>query len=111
MANRLHLTGEIYGFSQPALGGPFSSVANVFADHAKALAVDGESREVFLGHFIAHEMGHLLLGDAGHGTIAGIMHIPWRTHELELAKKGGLLFLPEQAERIRARLVVRTTSE
>jgi hypothetical protein len=38
------------------------------------------------------------------------MHVPWLTEEIEQAKRGALLFLPEQAKKIRAQVAARTIS-
>ena len=66
---------------------------------------------MILGHLIAHELGHLLLGEAGHSAGAGIMHVPWQTKELEQIKRGVMLFLPGQTERIRAQVLLRAESQ
>ncbi len=58
---------------------------------------------VVLGHLMAHELGHLLLGP-GSRSSTGIMSYPWRTKQLELAVRGRLFFTREQRERIRAGL-------
>ena len=62
---------------------------------------------MILGHLMAHELGHLLLGEAGHPAGSGIMHVPWQTKELEQIKQGVMSFLPEQAQRIRAQVFAR----
>jgi len=111
MTRRVNLGDDVYGFAKVPVDGTFGTVANVFADRALQLAKDEESRRVLLGHFIAHELGHLLLADGGHPARAGIMHIPWLTQEVEQAKRGALLFLPEQAKRIRAQIVARRHQE
>ena len=83
-------------------------VASVFADRAREIVPDEKWQRVLLGHLIAHELGHLLLGEAGHSAGAGIMHVPWQTKELEQIKRGVMLFLPGQTERIRAHVLART---
>ncbi len=65
---------------------------------------------MILGHLIAHELGHLLLGEGGHSAGTGIMHVPWQTKELERIKRGVMWFLPGQTERIRAQILARTVS-
>jgi hypothetical protein len=44
-----------------------------------------------LGHVMAHELGHLLLGSNAHSR-QGIMCPRWHRDELHLASKGALLF-------------------
>ena len=56
-----------------------------------------------LGSVIAHEMGHLLLGSNAH-AISGIMRAHWESEELHRIAMGTLMFLPEQSERMHARI-------
>jgi len=56
---------------------------------------------VLLGHAIAHEVGHLLLGTQGHSS-SGLMQDHWGARELGLALNGVLNFSAPQAEAIRA---------
>ena len=55
-----------------------------------------------LGHAMAHEIGHLLL-PAGH-SLSGLMGADWDANDLRQAEGGRLLFTPDQAALIRARL-------
>jgi hypothetical protein len=111
MAQRFPVGGDIFGFALLPVYGGFGVVANVFADRARDITIDQELHRAILGHLIAHELGHLLLGEAGHPAGAGIMHVPWQTKELEQIKRGVMLFLPGQTERIRAQVLARTISE
>jgi Aspartyl protease len=56
-----------------------------------------------LGHVMAHELGHLLLGSNAHSR-QGIMCPRWHGDELHLASKGSLLFSEDQARFMRERL-------
>ena len=56
-----------------------------------------------LGHVMAHELGHLLLGSNAHPR-EGIMCPRWHAGELHLASMGTLLFSKEQAQFMRDRL-------
>ena len=49
-----------------------------------------------LGHVMAHEIGHLLLGTNAHSTV-GIMRPQWQGPELRSIGMGTFLFTPEQA--------------
>jgi hypothetical protein len=111
MARRFPVGGDIFGFALLPVYQGFGVVANVFAGRAREMAPDEEWHRVLLGHLIAHELGHLLLGEAGHPAGAGVMHVPWRTKELDEAKRGGMLFLPEQAKQIRAQVMRRAASQ
>lgn len=54
-----------------------------------------------LGHAIAHEIGHLLLGSAEHSG-SGIMTPEWDLRKVRLACTGSLRFSPKQSGKIRA---------
>jgi aspartyl protease len=56
-----------------------------------------------LGHVMAHELGHLLLGSNAHSH-EGIMCPRWHAGELHFASMGTLLFSEEQAQLMRDRL-------
>jgi hypothetical protein len=56
-----------------------------------------------LGHVMAHELGHLLLGSNAHSR-QGIMRRQWYGDDLHLASKGSLLFSEDQARSIRKNL-------
>jgi hypothetical protein len=79
------------GFAVPPDAGQFGSFAGVFYDRVERLASRGFNEQVILGHAIAHEIGHLLLGPGGH-TINGIMKAEWHRKELEQATNGTLGF-------------------
>ena len=59
-------------------------------------------RGKYLGHFMAHELGHLLLPQYAHSS-TGLMRAQWNRDDLERAQHGRLGFTPEQATLIRAR--------
>lgn len=56
---------------------------------------------VFLGCIVAHELGHILLGDPVHSS-TGIMQPEWGHLQFHQAMTGNLLFTRQQATRIRA---------
>jgi len=56
----------------------------------------------YLGHFMAHELGHLLLPLYSHSA-TGLMRGRWNREDLERAQHGLLRFTPEQATLIRSR--------
>lgn len=101
MAERFGLEGEVFGFALPPREGGFGNVASIFHHRVQGLAASSATPpEVILGHILAHEAGHLLLGINGHSS-RGIMHIPWRNDDLQRAEVGGLKFTRQQAERMR----------
>jgi predicted SprT family Zn-dependent metalloprotease len=60
------------------------------------------SQALILGCVMAHELGHLLLGK-NHGR--GMMMDTFVRRAFELAEKGKLVFTPDQAEQMRARIL------
>jgi len=73
----------------------------VFYDRLRQFAADQncKSRSI-LALVMAHELGHLLLGEQSHSS-RGIMVPKLRTQEIRRAQKGQLLFTPEQAQQMR----------
>jgi hypothetical protein len=62
-----------------------------------------QNAAVLLGHVMAHEIAHLLLGTNSHSP-SGIMRAHWYYQELASADKGLLLFTPNQARAMTERL-------
>jgi hypothetical protein len=58
---------------------------------------------IVLGHAMAHEIGHVLLGSSEHAS-SGLMQARWTPATLRLASAGLLAFRREEAERIGAGL-------
>ena len=111
MAERLRQDQDSFGFALYPEDGGFAIVANVFAHNAEELARRRAlSHGVILGDLMAHELGHLLLG-AGSHSAGGIMRVPWHKKELEIIAQGSLLFMPWEAERMRAQIRARMSSE
>lgn len=75
--------------------------ADVFFDSIAILHQDcGASIGRVLGHVMAHEVGHLLLGSNSHSSV-GIMSPKWHREELLRVGMGTLFFSPEQARTMR----------
>jgi hypothetical protein len=66
-------------------------------------ATSGQEVASVLGHVMAHEIAHLLLGTNSHSP-NGIMRGQWQRKELLSASMGKLLFTPQQSEVMRRRL-------
>jgi hypothetical protein len=80
------------------------SYSDVFLDSIQNLHQEcGASVGRVLGHVMAHEVGHLLLGTKAHAAI-GIMRPHWYGEQLGAISKGSLLFTAEQATLMRKRL-------
>ena len=85
--------------------------ATVYYESAKLLVNTESGREsylpVVLGGVIAHEIGHLLLGENQH-TVNGIMQARWDIWQIQQLLKGALQFTPRQAIRMRINSRIRT---
>ena len=103
MAERSGLPSRTFGFAVLSKKGEFGSLTNVFYHRVKELSQRQYGWSLILGHLMAHEMGHLLLGIGSHSD-RGIMRVPWDPKQLDRAAMGNLLFTPAQAERIRAQV-------
>ena len=102
MAEHFRFSKETFGRSWLPEAGGFGYVAAVSAHHADTLARKIRFTEgAILGHLIAHELGHLLLGANSHAR-TGIMHVPWRSKELKFVQQGTMYFDSIQAKQIRA---------
>ena len=78
--------------------------ADLFYDRAEHLhEVNGVGLASILGHAIAHELGHLLLGNNSHSP-AGIMRARWQPADLASAGKGALLFSTIESRAMKNRL-------
>ncbi len=82
--------------------------ADVFLDHVRRIQEEHRqtSRARVVGHVVAHEVGHLLLGTTAHSR-AGIMQANWETEQLQAISMGRLLFSPEQGRQMRAKVEAR----
>jgi hypothetical protein len=73
-------------------------IASVFFNRVKEFTDRiGISLHLVLGHAMAHELGHLLLGSNSHSSW-GLMRAVWSPRDMQRAAKGDLLFNSEQAE-------------
>jgi len=100
---KAHIFGQ--SFQDPAGDGNYALV--YFAGLASSKAVTTVSMGELLGCVIAHELGHLLLGNDSHST-AGLMSAVWQDSELRQAARGNLYFTSGQADRIHSRYFAAT---
>lgn len=107
MAERAGLTQTAFGTALIPEEGGFAMIAQVCAHCSEKLAHgDKAMHGVILGHLMAHELGHLLLGIGSHSA-SGIMHTPWQSRELESAAQGSLLFTSREGGKVRRQVVAR----
>ena len=98
--------GGQFGYSLPSAKG-HGIIAGVFLERTTQMARSlGLDAHVVLGHTMAHEIGHLLLGSNSHAK-KGIMRPKWGKREVHLAKTGGFGFTDDQAERMQAQAAER----
>jgi hypothetical protein len=102
--SRAALKDNALGEALPCKLGEEVCFANVFYNRAEQRTnAETISLDEVLGHAVAHELGHLLLGSNSHSH-RGIMSGQWSSEELNRAARGDLLFTPEQAQVIRDNL-------
>ena len=98
-ASALPVAGEpgALGFAVPS-----DWCAAVLYGRVKSLQVRATSlrQDVLLGHVVAHELGHVLLGLGGHSK-SGIMKALWSSKSLEQVARGQLVFDANQKRLIR----------
>ena len=107
MAERIEAPRLDFGLSMIPKDEGLAFNTSIFYHRVEAIAKKGGvSRVVILGHILAHEIGHLLLGRGSHSE-SGIMHVPWDKLQLRRASEGRLLFTSRQAKQIRAQVLRR----
>lgn len=102
---RMHAQAEPLGSTLLDPAGRQAILSTVFVD--RILDVAGRARidpTQLLGRAVAHELGHLLLGTAGHSS-AGLMRPFWTDDLLRSGAVDNWRLLPEQAAAIRANRV------
>lgn len=101
MAKKMANKSNEFGYAV-ALPNGFGVIAGIYYDRTIREADSvGITRHVMLGHTMAHEIGHLLLGAGGHSP-QGIMTPTWRQREVYLAGMNAFVFTKAQSKKIRA---------
>jgi hypothetical protein len=107
-AHSFHLRDEILGVAMEGTGQNFGILASVFYDSVKVYAAHrGLNLFQLLGHVIAHEVGHLLLGADSHSS-DGVMRACWSGKELVAAAQRGLSFSFSEKKKLQIILIART---
>jgi hypothetical protein len=115
MAERLDPRHTTLGVAVPCEPREAGCIANVFYHRADELAAKcrTESRclssQQILGHAMAHEIGHLLLGSNSHAA-TGLMRANWWSKDLRVPAREGLFFTSDQAERIKGEISRRSAT-
>jgi hypothetical protein len=104
MAGRLSPSQICLGLAVVAEGNKGGDVAYVFYQRVEEM-VRGHDLTAAdsLGHAMAHEIGHLLLGERSHSPI-GLMRARWNKSDLQSAAAGWLIFTDAEAVRLRAQV-------
>jgi len=98
---------DALGYAVVPEAGQFGTQAWIFFETVKAAAArDGADVPDVLAVAMAHELGHLLLGQNAHSG-RGIMQGAWRKTQLRSAASGLLRFTGEQAQHMQAQLQAR----
>ncbi len=97
-----------FGIAYQSERGGFGTDAAIYHHRVAELAEAGVTSEaVLLGHVMAHEIGHLLLG-TGHHSPRGLMTAKWHVEQLQAASEGRFLFTSKQAARMQRNVLKRS---
>jgi len=107
MAMKLATPNEPLGFAQQCPETEPACELTVFYFRIEELAAEGHRPELILGHVIAHEVAHVLIGP-GH-SVQGILRREWPREELRRMSLGLQLgFTNEQSRRLQEAVLLRT---
>jgi hypothetical protein len=104
-ATKMNFGRDTLGIAAGPEAGTAASAA-VFYDRVMELAQSGLPLAAILGHAMAHEIGHLLLGSNSHSS-TGLMRAKWWSKDLKPFSRERLFFSLEQAELIRKEVLKR----
>jgi hypothetical protein len=105
VARARNLPGTTFGIAYLSADGS-GCYSSVFLEPITHLhANSGQGVAPVLGHVMAHEIAHLLLGTNSHAA-EGIMRAQWQRDELLSASRGELLFSPRESQVMRERVSV-----
>jgi hypothetical protein len=108
MAAKLHLTDDPLGFAQTCSETEPACELNVLYNQIEELGTHGYRADRIMGHAIAHEIAHVLIGPAH--SEEGIMRGEWTSAELQRISWGlSLDFTRNQSTRLRNAALRRTT--
>jgi hypothetical protein len=106
MAMKLPTPDEPLGFAQPCPESEPACELSVFYYRVDELAANGYRADRILGHVIAHEVAHVLIGP-GHSE-EGIMRGEWSRYDLQRISWGLLLdFTDDQSRQLRSAVLRR----
>ena len=97
------LPNSVFGISYLSPEGIGTQADVCYTKIASSHGVGSVEPGTLLGHAMAHELGHLLLGSNSH-SVTGLMCANWRTKDLIDMEQGVLLFSEEQSRKMKAKL-------
>jgi hypothetical protein len=98
MAKRVRTSHHDVGYA--LLADDFGSIAAVFFDRAVDLERGNlATPSAILGAMMAHEIGHLLLGENHHSDI-GVLRASWGDQDLKMIARGQIWFTAGEARRM-----------
>jgi len=107
MAQRLSSRDETFGVAMESTEKGFGFYASVFYDNARDYAARQHLDLVpLLGHVLAHELGHLLLGTDSHSS-RGLMCALWSGKEILAADQRRLSFTASETQRLQVAMLAR----
>jgi hypothetical protein len=110
MAEKFRTPNDSLGFARPCPESEGGCEANVFCDRVDDLARNGYREDLILGHVIAHELGHVLIGP-GHSD-TGIMRGQWSRDDLRRISWGVVLhFSNTESARLRSAVLQRMAGQ
>ena len=105
----VHVLARAQNAPEPVFGVSFIDAgggvfADIFVDRIQRLRQENPriSFSQLLGAVMAHELGHLLLGEHSHST-EGLMQARWSSEQVKKIGMGNLLFDARAAARLRSR--------
>src|SRR5882672_7149627 len=108
MAMKLHHRYEALGFAQTCPETEPACELNVFYHRVDELAAKGYRGDRILGHAIAHEISHVLIGP--HHSEEGTMRGEWTHQDLQLISSGlSLDFTKDQSSQIQNAVLRRSS--
>ena len=104
MAQHLNFPGQVFGVAFQSKEEEFGFDASIFYDNVKDCAAHQHWHQHWdlaplLGHVIAHELGHLLMGTHSHAGL-GLMRDSWSSKQLYAVERRGLTFSPTETQRL-----------
>ena len=108
MTQRLNFQDDAFGVAVESSEKDFGFLSSVFYDRVRRCAVHERiDLAPLLGHVIAHELGHLLLGIHSHSR-SGLMSASWSCRQILAVEQRGLFFSTSEAKRLQAAMMARS---